>query len=668
MLLSSAFAGCPGEDPDALDPLEIPEGCQPLLAGKDCMLPYPSDAFLVDDSTRPTGKRIEMPESAKLYTDDGYSADVNDVRKSDGYSTTQPIVFLLAEPVVDEGLIGIFDDPTSSQDASNKTVVLDVARGTFVPHFVDIDPRAVDDERRGVIIRPLVALAPESRFVVAVQGVQNTSGENAAVPEGFRRLRDKVTSQDASLDAIAARYESDVFAPLIAAGVSRDTLQLAWDFSTGSEEHMIGDMLTVREKALAALDATPPAVAIVSVFDDDDGSWRVVRGTIEVPFFSVSEQPGSDLFRDAAGVPTQNGTALVPFTAVVPYSVMDSYEPGKALLFGHGFFGSRFELETTATRKMCDELGAVGFAVDWWGMNESDVGFVLSAMASDVSTGVVFGERVPQAMVNFITLTRAIKNGSLAATDAFKRPTDAGAPGVVVNPANAAENNAGEPVFDGEHVHYLGISMGHILGGMHAALNPDVERVMLHAGGASFTEMMFRANPFKRFLFILDFQVPDALDTQKLASSMQLHFDRFDPARYAPYVLSQELPIGRTSNRENKQVLISYGVGDTQVPNFASVLHGRLLGIPHMTPAPRTPLLMDTVTDDGAVRSAVSAFDFGVDDGFYAVANPPELPNAVHNDARVTPVVLEQMKAFLHTGVVVHPCEGPCVTTLDPID
>ena len=58
MRLSAAFASiavvaswlsssCPSTAP--LPPLDLPEGCNPLLAGVDCFLPYPSDVFLVDD-------------------------------------------------------------------------------------------------------------------------------------------------------------------------------------------------------------------------------------------------------------------------------------------------------------------------------------------------------------------------------------------------------------------------------------------------------------------------------------------------------------------------------------------------------------------------------------------------------------------------------------------
>jgi hypothetical protein len=49
-----------------LDPLPVPEGCQPLLGGAHCLLPFPSDFFLVDDAAMPSGKRVVIPSAARL--------------------------------------------------------------------------------------------------------------------------------------------------------------------------------------------------------------------------------------------------------------------------------------------------------------------------------------------------------------------------------------------------------------------------------------------------------------------------------------------------------------------------------------------------------------------------------------------------------------------------
>ena len=40
------------------EPMALEEGCNPLLGGSDCFLPYPSDVFLVDDESMPSGQRL----------------------------------------------------------------------------------------------------------------------------------------------------------------------------------------------------------------------------------------------------------------------------------------------------------------------------------------------------------------------------------------------------------------------------------------------------------------------------------------------------------------------------------------------------------------------------------------------------------------------------------
>src|SRR3954466_9957801 len=87
---------CPPPAPTA-KPISVPDGCNPLGAGLDCGVPYPSDFFLVDDATLPSGKRIELKGNAALVTAKApvVSANVFDHTTADGFSRITPIVFSL---------------------------------------------------------------------------------------------------------------------------------------------------------------------------------------------------------------------------------------------------------------------------------------------------------------------------------------------------------------------------------------------------------------------------------------------------------------------------------------------------------------------------------------------------------------------------------------------
>lgn len=660
-----ALGGCAACEP--LEPLALPdEHCQPLLAGADCMLPYPSDFFRVPDAAMPGGFRVEHNGSAKMLTADGYSADVNDWKPTDGFSRAPPILALLGAPVTDEGLVRIFDDRAATTKPESKTILLDTETGALVPHFVDLDGRAEDRTRQAIILRPEVVLEEQRRYVVALQGFTGDDGEPVPAPEGFRRLREGRGAEDPALKELQARYDEEVFPLLEEAGVAREGLQLAWDFTTGADAVIHDDMLRARELALQWLEDHEPSVEITFVDEPDDQPkvWRFVYGRVTGPRVVEDDRPGAELARDEDGVVRLNGETTFEFRALIPASVRDRYAPGLLLHYGHGFFGGQEELEGGGSKTLHDHIGAVGFAIDWLGMASEDMGEVIGAVGEQVDRAAAFSTRVPQAMVNWLVLTAAIA-GPLQEEAAFHRPDDPSAPGVVVDPEDAGATNAGALVYDPSRTHFLGISMGHILGGVLTALNPAIERAVLHVGGAGFAQMMFRALPFDGFLLFMDITLPDPLDQQKLGATMQRHLDRIDPITWARYVLDDELPFGPPGRASERRVLLQPGIADTQVPNFASYLHARALGIPLVLPKVESVWGLDEVSSPHE-GSGLFQFDLGIDPGFYAEARSKGEKTVVHDELRLHPEPGEQMRVFLEEGRIVSPCDGPCTLTPFP--
>lgn len=644
-LVSVALAlGVSSCTPSAPPPLSLPDGCNPLLGGHDCFVPYPSDVFLVDDPALASGRRVETRGAAKLLTATGASADITDFLPHDGFSRTPTIVAALDRPIADVGLTGIFDDPLTSTTTGSKTLIFDSESGEAIPHLVDLDPRSEDDARRALLLRPHVRLKEQHRYVVVLQGLAGTDGETLPAPEGYRRLRDGVdVSADAALAPLAERYAREVFPLIERAGVAREATQLVWDFTTGSDLHAMGDMLRMRELVLAELQRAPPQVTLFVTQElEGDDAWRIVTGEITGPSVMTDDaSPGTVLARDESGQVRLNGTVTTPFIAVIPASVRDATTPGQALLFGHGFFGGAGEIESEATRSVLHEAGAVGFATDWAGMTSADVGFVVRGVGEIVSESLLFGERVPQGMANWLTLTAAITSGAMAdAVDGSGR-----AP---------FRRDGGDVVYGGD-VDFLGISQGHILGTVMTALNPDVRHIALQVGGAAFTHMMSRASPFRTYLALLDLSMDDSFEQQKLIASYQRGFDRFDPAQYGAYVVREALPVGPPSRHEDKRVLMQIGTGDDQVPNFASYTHARIVGAPLVLPSAREVPLLETATApvDG---SGLVVWDLGDDETFYETAAPSATKTRSHEGVRRRPEALAQLRAFFARGVIENTC------------
>jgi hypothetical protein len=634
----SLFLGLGGACTEpAAEPLVLPAGCQPLLGGHECLLPYPSDFFVVADSTLPSGRRVEMTGAAKLLDKNGVSADIHEFLPSDGFSSLSTITTLLPDEVSTAGMARILDPPEQSMQLEHPTLLLEADTGRLIPHFVDLDLAGTDPVRQAIVLHPIVGLAAETRYIVAVHGVRRPDGALSAPAEGFRRIRDSAVLGEPTLSALADRFEDEVFPALADLGLDRDSLQLAWDFTTGSDELVTRDMFAVRELTLAWLAANQPTIEITRVFEDELPSvWRRIEGKLTVPLFLEDYGTGALLWRDTSGTVVQNGTAEAQFVIVVPRSVRDQAEPGRALLFGHGFFSSRNDAISDSSLALADRLGAVLLAIDWIGMSQGDIDTMFSGLSSNLWKGLLFTDRVHQAMANWLVLTAATR-GALAELPELRRPT-------------------GEPVYHTEALGYLGVSMGHILGGIMGALNPDLERLCLNVGGAGYTHIMERSDLFSAFAIVLNANLPDTLAQRKFMTIAQEQMDRIDPGRYAQYLLDEPLPGSR-----DRRVLMQIGLGDTTFPNVGSFLHARLLALPQLQPSSFAVWGLDA--QEGPIDgSALTVFDYGED--LDALYKEPLAGggNDIHGSLRAHAAALDQMDVFFQpNGMVENPCDGPCV-------
>lgn len=628
---AGADAGAPVDAgrPDA-GPEAPPEGCHPFAPPGDCLLPFPSDHFLVDDPALPSGRRVVLPEAAWLQTRAG-PADFHGLHVADGWSPGTPILALFPEGVDEGALVFHTDDVSATARGEGPTVLIDAETGAPVLHFAEVDPQA-EDGRRALILRPMVRLTDGRRYVVALRDLTDPSGAPLPSPAAFAAVRDGAPEPEHS--ELAARFERDVFPVLEAAGVDRSSLVLAWDFTVRTRDNVTGDMLAMRADLLARLDEAPPEVRVVEVRDDvDDFVLRRVEVTVRVPLYVDSPEVGATLVRDAEGRVVARGEAEVPLTVLIPRSLAAPAPPGRALQYGHGFFGSREEAATNVIPQLADERGFVVFAADWWGMSGADRLHIADDLVNDFERTMTFTDRAHQGMANLIAVARAI------------RQTLPDLPELQVD---------GRLPYDPAEVYFDGNSQGHILGGTYLALSPDVSRGALGVGGANFSLIMFRARPFAIFLTILTPRVRDGLERQKIALFTQMSFDRIDPLTYAPFVFDEPLP-GAPPERH---VLMQLGLADAEVPNLAGHLHARALGLGLLTPATREVAGLEPVDAPATGRGALVEIDFGVEPTDEARFAPM---NDVHEGVRREPAAQEQLDRFLRPGgVIEHTCDGAC--------
>ncbi|MEM7154625.1 MAG: hypothetical protein AAF799_17385 [Myxococcota bacterium] len=593
-----------------------------------CAFPYPNNGFTVADDTTATGLRVELSEAMMPVATNGVSTTRDIFNTRDGWS---PGIALLAElpGATMEGLARP-DNIDWSLDPESPTVLIDTETGERVPHWAQLDMTTDDASRRTFMIRPVVRLEDSRRYIVAIRNVVDDTGVPIEASEAFAALRDRTDSDDDTVEARRGLY-GDIFARLGEAGVARDDLQLAWDFTTASKEDNTGWLVGMRDEALAGLPPEGPAYTLDTIDMDwsEDVAIRIV-GQMEVPLYLDIPGIGGVINLDEDGRPAQNGTAQYPFEVLVPYSAMDN--PAALLQFGHGLFGGHESIQSLG--EFANRHNLVIFAFDWIGMSNEDplpIGGLLAG--GDLSAFQTLPSRLMQSHVNALVGMRMMMNG-------------------FVNDPLVDFSASGGGIDPNER-YYFGGSLGGIMGSVYMALTTDVERGGLGVPGQSFNLLLPRSVLFDPFFDILTATYDDPRDIQLILAAAMLLWDRAEPTGFSKYIREDMLP-GTPAH----EVLLQVAIGDNQVSNYGSYVMARTIGVPLLTPSAQSIWGIEEV-ESGHMGSAMIEHDFGLPpipmDNVPATAGPD--PHAAIWDYDVG---IDELEHFLRTGEVMQFCDGAC--------
>ena len=606
-----------------------------------CLLPWPSDHFR-------QGDRIALPAHGLPTTARGLQAQPEPFAR-EGFSLL-PTLITVVSPVPDEASLFGEDRIDASLGPDATAVIVNVETGERVPCFAELDRWTdIDPAEVPLYIRPAVRLAPSTRYAVGLRGLETPEGAPIEPAPFFRALRDGTSIEGSELegsDVEARRGElDDVFGALETAGVPREELLIAWGFTTAPEASITRDLLAMRDGMLVA----PSACTITEVEAGDElppELWRRVHGTVRVPLYLVGAQAASAeearIARDAEGRPVSGESVEVPFLAILPESLRARVQagegPGRAIVYGHGILGTRFEADSPWMHSQASELEAAIFATDWWGMAREDLSRIVLALSRDFSTFVSTTERLHQGIVNVLALSRAVAE-SCAGLAELSVPLDGG---------------ASAPAYDPAQRHFYGNSMGGILGAVVAGVAPDLERFVLGVGGAGWSMLIKRSDAWRGLRAIMQESYEDPLERALLIAMSAMLWAPVDGVTYAPHLLNDPL-----EGAIPRRVLMQIGVGDVAVSNVASHLLARSAGLPLTTPSVEEPFGL--ATSPGPVDSAITIFAIdGVDPLPPGTRDPgPDTPT--HNAVRSLPSARAQLEQFLRPdGEVVHPCDGAC--------
>lgn len=647
VVINQALLGCyevgscadpavgPNEPLCALDTATVP--CE-ILSLEHCMLPYPSSFFLREDDSTDTGYRVNYPMGAMPRNRVGFHLNPREHNTLDGF-TPGPVILALFPDGVD--LLASDVPPIlnigRSLEADSPTVLLDVERGEFVPHFTELDANTFDDRKRAFLIRPAVRLRDGARYIVAIRDLVDPSGAPVPAPRPFQILRDGEATPVRAIEARRPALE-EIFTLLGDNGVERANLQLAWDFVVASSRSMTERLLAMRDDTLAELGDGAPDFEITEVQEDvDQHIYRRVRGYLIAPSYMSSPEPPAVLNLGEDGLPLRNGTMQVPFIVNIPRAaVADGVaHPSRPSLYGHGLFGSRDEANAGHLRSFSNQANIMFGATDWIGMSGDDVRHVIR-MIPDLTGFSILTDRLQQAMLNFVLLGRLF-----VAEDGF-----------VSRPEFQLD---GEPLIDRQDLYFYGISQGGIQGGTYLAIAPDSTRGVLGVGAINYSFLLRRSIDFTPFQVIFNLNYLDELERTLLYPLLQQLWDRGEPQGYASRLLENPLP-----GTPAKKILMQIAVNDSQVSHTGSEIQARSLGLsttaPSAWPAFGIPE-REAPFDDSAY---VPYYIGGIEPPLTNTA--PAIENGVHGAVRQLTAAQAQIDAFLRPdGVVENFCPGPCV-------
>ncbi|MEY3014601.1 MAG: hypothetical protein RIT45_3336 [Pseudomonadota bacterium] len=611
------------------------------LDPRHCMLPWPPPKFLVPDAGTPTGHRLAFGPTSLPKNVSGKPIDPAAWNQADGFGVGFGVITLW--PDADLQGLPTEDDLAPSLAADAKIALWEVDGDTLerMPFWVEFDDDvdAQGPEDRVLFLRPGFVPREGRRYIVAFRGMVDASGAAFPPSPAFAALRDGSTA-GSHLAARQARFD-EVFGRIESAGWKRAELQLAWDFWTASHEFLHGDMLTIRDAAMAAAGPKGPTLTVTKVDEftpeQNDACWLAIEGTFEVPDFTepidlgngVSGKPqqGFVLHRGADGKPKQNGTRKTPFWLRVPQSARDGSAHG-LLQYGHGLLGTGSQVKAGHLDRAGRDNRLITFSSNWTGMANPDY-LPITAMIFDFSHFHMLPERMHQGMAEFLLLARAMRERLAELPELQSR-------GVTI---------------DKTRQFYTGDSQGGIYGTTYVALSQEVTRAVLGVPGQNYSLLLRRSTDFIPYFFIMRAQYEGIIDRAILLAGGQVLWDRADPVSYLRHLSEEPFPDTPTHS-----AIFASAKGDWQVALITNEITVRSkLGVA-LAPHYGKKVSLVEPTPYPITGSALVNWDFGNPWPAPGPKPPYDTVGDPHGKPRGHPKYIQQMMHFFATGTIIDVC------------
>jgi hypothetical protein len=537
-------------------PVDAHGACDFLDPAK-CLYPFPNDYFTVPDRSTDTGRRVQFSPDSMPRNAAGVPIDPTEWNRNDGFSPGSAVLTVV--PGLDLARTGAAPETDIGQSlhANAPIVLLDATSGRRIPYWAELDQSAPAGDQRALVVRPAVNFREGHRIVVGLRRLRDASGATIEPGDAFRAYRDGTKTTDPTVEERRPHMQ-DVLKALDGAGVKRDDLFLAWDFTVASRRNLSERMLHIRDDAFQSLGTTAPAFQVTQVENDvDTHVARRVSGTFTVPNYLTGDGgPGNAFNTGEDGLPQRNGDYTAPFTCIIPRTALKpdgTVARARPAVYGHGLLGSESEVSAGNVRAMANEHNFVYCATRWIGLSQEDIGNAVSVLG-DLSRFPTIADRLQQGILDTLFLGRLmIAGGGFASNPAFQ--------------------SQGKSVIDTKELFFDGNSEGGIMGGAATAVAQDWTRAVIGVGAMNYSTLLQRSTDWDTYKAIFDPAYPDPTDHVLTIGIIQMLWDRGEADGYAQHLTRDPYPKTPTH-----QVLIDEAFGDHQVANVATEVEARSIG------------------------------------------------------------------------------------------
>ncbi|MCB9780936.1 MAG: hypothetical protein H6742_20375 [Alphaproteobacteria bacterium] len=539
--------------PDEVAP---PEWCDGATAHRwdpwdaDDVELFPDGLLEVPDPSTPTGRGIDLsvdraPWVAELPPLLAPAVEAGE--DLSGFGTQGAVLLRFTAPVSDA--------PVSVEESlDGPWMLVDLAAGERVPYQAE-----VLEDGLTVLIWPLRPLARGTRhaFVLTTEASADDGG-CVAPADATRALLFGAEALDDPLMADAATRYRDAVEAL---GLRPDDISVITVYTTHDDVDVA--------RQLAAEVPDHPVEWIGAPSCSDDGALLRCEARLTV----LDHRNALGLI-DAGVEPVE---AEIPVTIWLPNR---EGGPWPVVVYGHGLGSRRSEGSLVA-----EAMGEDGYAVV--AMEAVEHGDHPSASGGSSSDDAM---RFLGIDLSTVSLDARAIRGNFDQTNLDRLRL------VQLLKTHPDLDGDGIPELDADHIGYLGVSLGAVLGPQLLALSPDLEGGVLSVGGARLITIVTDTTQLADYIDLIAALVGSVERFDRLTAVAQHIVDPADGGTYAPHVLRD-----RWDGRPGIDLLLQVARDDEVVPRTSGYALARALDLPHMEPVVEPVELLQTIDADPVV-------------------------------------------------------------------